>query len=82
MLEVYHYNGSLSGLEVSNLLFINMDNYTLVAKVETDILKKAFEQTNNMENIRSTSVGDVIKSGEHCYMVCMCGFCQVDVING
>lgn len=80
-MEIYHYNGSLSAIEISNLLFANMSNYTLVAKVETDSLNKAYELTNNMDNIRSTSIGDIIKSGEFYYMVCMIGFQQVDIIK-
>lgn len=52
--------------------------------VEADSLEKAFEYAQNdhvdwaMNEVRSTSVGDVIQSDEGFYMVCGLGFKLLD----
>lgn len=55
--------------------------------VEADSLEKAFEYAQNdhvdwaMNEVRSTSVGDVIESDEGFYMVCGMGFRLLDVMS-
>jgi hypothetical protein len=52
--------------------------------VEADSLEKAFEYAQNdhvdwaMNEVRSTSVGDVIQSDDGLYMVCNIGFKLLD----
>lgn len=58
-----------------------------VGFVEADSLEKAFEYAQNdhidwaMNEVRSTSVGDVIESDEGFYMVCGMGFRLLDVMS-
>jgi len=66
----------------------NKTKYILVAKVQTTDLEKAFELTNSIdrhwsendqvvafgEQLRSTSVGDIMFDGTDTYIVATCGF--------
>ena len=58
-----------------------------VSFVEANSLEEAFEYAQNdhvdwaMNEVRSTSVGDVIESDEGFYMVCGMGFRLLDVMS-
>ena len=58
-----------------------------VGYVEASSLEKAFEYAQNdhvdwaMNEVRSTSVGDVIQSDEGFYMVCGIGFKLLDAMS-
>ena len=79
--NIYHSTGINKFEEVENQPRI------YVGFVEANSLEKAFEYAQNdhvdwaMNEVRSTSVGDVIESDEGFYMVCGMGFKLLDVMS-
>lgn len=79
--HIYHSTGKDKFQEVEN------QSREYVGFVEANSLEKAFEYAQNdhvdwaMNEVRSTSVGDVIQSDEGFYMVCGIGFKLLDVMS-
>ena len=79
--HIYHSTGINKFEEVENQQRI------YVGFVKANSLEKAFEYAQNdhtdwtMNEVRSTSVGDVIQSDEGFYMVCGIGFKLLDVMS-
>jgi hypothetical protein len=79
--HIYHSTGKDKFQEVEN------QPREYVGFVEANSLEKAFEYAQNdhvdwaMNEVRSTSVGDVIQSDEGFYMVCGIGFKLLDVMS-
>ena len=79
--HIYHSTGKDKFQEVEN------QPRQYVGFVEADSLEKAFEYAQNdnvdwaMNEVRSTSVGDVIQSDEGFYMVCGIGFKLLDAMS-
>lgn len=79
--HIYHSTGKDKFQEVEN------QPRRYAGFVKADSLEKAFEYAQNdhvdwaFNEVRSTSVGDVIQSDEGFYMVCGIGFKLLDVMS-
>lgn len=81
--HIYHSTG-INQFEVEP---VEIQHREYAGFVEADSLEKAFEYAQNdhvnwaMNEVRSTSVGDVIQADDGFYMVCRLGFRLLDIMS-
>lgn len=91
MVEVFHNTEFLMYMQEETLEALSSGHFECVARIDTDSLDEAYELTQNIDqpwtqnpkvattfrNIRSTSVGDLVRKDGVYHVVESCGFKEI-----